>query len=178
MAESISISIVKIHPALDRMVDFNECVNAFLQPAEHVRRVAASKVAYSLVASRHMINAQLHRMLCTTVVWRDSYSSWRLEELVLCGQWPPLDGWSQDGVLARHTIATTHTAADVVQVYFLTVRRTSLLVSDRYWITKEEMADFTESILPNFGWIVRHLEKLHLSIKLFLHHCLIWSKRI
>jgi len=42
-----------------------------------------------------------------------------------------------------------------MDVYFLTVHGTSLLVSDRYWIADSEAADFAGSDRSNFGWIVQ-----------------------
>jgi len=44
--------------------------------------------------------------------------------------------------------------AAVVGVCFLTVHRTSLVVSHRYCITEANVADFTGFIRSNFGWIV------------------------
>jgi len=45
-----------------------------------------------------------------------------------------------------HSPATTHAAAANVRVYFLTVHRMSLLVSDQYWIAEAETNDCTGSI--------------------------------
>jgi len=56
-----------------------------------------------------------------------------------------------------HHPATTHTAAAIVWVYFLTVHQTSLLVSHRYCIAESEAADFAGSIRSNFGWIIQPL---------------------
>ena len=49
-------------------------------------------------------------------------------------------------------------------VYFLTVHRTSPLVSDSYWNrnTEAEAADFTRSIRSNFGWNVPPLLPRHI----------------
>jgi len=90
----------------------------------------------------------------TTIIWRDSDSSWR------CVIWAMAAAvWVVTGRCASpsHRPAATHAAAAVDRVCFLTVHGTSLLVSDRYWIAEAEAADFTKSIQSNFGWIIRPL---------------------
>jgi len=77
-----------------------------LQPAERVHRVATSKAAvptYSWHAGLRIISAQLHCILCNTIARRDSDSSWRWEELMLCvmevgsqrPSTPPFDSWGK-----------------------------------------------------------------------------------
>jgi len=139
-----------------------------LQPAQHVRRVVTSKVArptYSWDAGVRIINAELHRILCTTITRHGSNFSHyycyrghapaevgRIDTVCnLSRRRPPRHGWS-------HHPATTHEAAAIVQAYFLMVgHRTSLLVADQYWIAEVEVADVTRSIRSNFGCIVRPL---------------------
>jgi len=152
MAGSNLILIVQNRTALDRVVDFNESVNAFTTG----RATKMARSTQSSETSMCTISAELHRILCTTITQRDSNfrhdhrtTGHALCSIAVCNlsrQRPLLHGWS-------HHPATTHEEAAIVRVYFLTVHQMSLLVSD-HWIAKAEVADFTGSIRSNFGWSV------------------------
>ena len=97
----------------------------------------------------------LCKILCSAITRCDSDSSWRWEELMLYVIWisdgrrcigvrtiprPPTQWWPLTGY-----------------IFWWSIEHHCLLVSDRYWFAKAEAANFTGSILCNFGWIVQPL---------------------